>query len=232
MLTLDFNNTNSYNKFNLIMEKKPNIPMPEEDIEFIKIEGRHGSLTVNRKGYKDISIPVEFGLIDNTGDIFTRSSYIRSWLTGSGILFFSHIPNIIFKVKAIKSSNIEMSLKKFGRFSVNFICEPFKYGNEIIRTITTSNNSFNYSGTAEVKPLINVYGQGDITLTVNNENIILEQIADYITIDGLLEDAYKDIMLQNNKMHGEFPILKPGENIIDFIGNVTKIEITYREAFL
>jgi phage-related protein len=125
-----------------------------------------------------------------------------------------------------------MSLMRFGRFSVNFICEPFKYGNEIIRTITTNNNSFNYSGTADVKPLINVYGQGDITLTINNENVVLKQVSDYIVIDGNLEDAYKDTALQNNKMQGEFPILKPGENIIDFIGNVTKIEIRYREAFL
>ena len=49
-------------------------------------------------------------------------------------------------------------------------------------------------------------------------------------------NAYKkingDIVLLNNKMYSDFPILESGENQISFEGNVSKIEITPRWAVL
>lgn len=87
--------------------------------------------------------------------------------------------------------------------------------------------------TYKIKPYLKINGSGNITLTINNKSIILTNIIDYIEIDCECEEVYKDSENCNNKANcNEFPILIPGENNIDFIGDVSEVQIKYREAFL
>lgn len=43
--------------------------------------------------------------------------------------------------------------------------------------------------------------------------------------EPVLKDVYKDETLKNGDMIGEFPILKVGENVVSFRGNVSKVEV-------
>ncbi|MBV1820498.1 hypothetical protein AAGC94_09765 [Clostridium sporogenes] len=43
--------------------------------------------------------------------------------------------------------------------------------------------------------------------------------------EPVLKDVYKDETLKNGDMIGEFPILKVGENVVSFSGNVSKVEV-------
>ncbi|WP_243447830.1 hypothetical protein [Clostridium tetani] len=52
----------------------------------------------------------------------------------------------------------------------------------------------------------------------------------YVTIDSVLKDAYKDGVLKNGDMIREFPVLKVGENIMGFNGNVSKVEVRINEV--
>lgn len=215
------------NEKNFKITSLPPITTPEKRESKVIVPGRSGYITDSDNTYEGEIKPVTY---DYFGEDFDD---IKSWLSGSDKVIFSNEPDRYYEARIINKINLEQVLKSFHSGLVQFDCQPLAHSiNEIVRTITVSGYKFNYNGTAEVKPLFKVYGQGDITLTINNENVILKQVSDYITIDGNLEDAYKDTILQNNKMQGEFPILKPGENAVDFIGNVTKIEITYRAAFL
>ena len=59
--------------------------------------------------------------------------------------------------------------------------------------------------------------------------VILKGIDGEIVLDCEVMNAYKEIdneiILQNNKMYSEFPILEEGNNKISFTGNVNGIEI-------
>lgn len=205
----------------------PPITTYEKRVEKIVVPGRNGYLTNTDNSYEGEVKSVEF---DYFGDNFRD---IKTWLTGDGDVIFSNEPDRFYKANIINKVNLQQVLQKFHSGIIQFDCQPFGYSlTEKKVTVTTTNYKLIYNGTMEIKPVIKVYGVGDITLTVNNSNVILKGIDAYITLNGELEDAYKDTMLQNSKMQGEFPILKPGENIIDYIGNVSKIEIIYREAYL
>lgn len=60
----------------------------------------------------------------------------------------------------------------------------------------------------------------------------MKKVEEYVTIDSVLKDAYKDETLKNGDMIGEFPVFKVGENIIDFNGNVSKVEVKVNEVWI
>ena len=53
-------------------------------------------------------------------------------------------------------------------------------------------------------------------------------------IDAIKEDAYKNTILKNRQMNGEFDNirLQPGENTITWIGDLTKIEVEAKSRWL
>ena len=123
----------------------------------------------------------------------------------------------------------------FEIFLISFSCKPYKKEmNEDIITITESTNIYNNYMSSN--PLIKVVGDGDITININNQKLILKGLEDEIEVDCELMNAYKkvngDIVLLNNKMYSDFPILEEGENNISWSGNVTQIEITPRWVVL
>jgi phage-related protein len=81
-------------------------------------------------------------------------------------------------------------------------------------------------------PVITVYGTGSVVLTINGIGITLNNIVDYVTVDSVLMDSYKDTVLKNTDMIGEFPVLKPGTNTISWTGNITKVDIQCNSALL
>lgn len=87
------------------------------------------------------------------------------------------------------------------------------------------------SGNTNSKPVITIYGQGDIAVYLNGIQAL--QIAlgdeDHITIDAEQMEAYKDSLdnLKNRLVTGDYNNLsfKAGDNTIYFAGIVTKYEV-------
>ncbi len=53
----------------------------------------------------------------------------------------------------------------------------------------------------------------------------LENISGNIVLDSDLKEAYVDGTLMNDRMTGDFPVLKPGANVISWMGDVTRVII-------
>lgn len=210
---------------------RPQIPIPEREVELIKIEGRSGSLSEDLGTYKDITITVEFNFIDrkNINDKIRKIAY---WINNvnDNKLFFSDDLEYFYNVLKVNSGDIVRELSIKGSFNLNFICSPFKYLNEeneesgII--IERPMNILSPSLSCDSQPILTIYGSGDITLTINGTDILLKSIDESIVINSEIQEAYSNTFENlNYKMYGRFPILKNGENIISWIGNVNKIEI-------
>lgn len=225
LFSFTFHGLNSLLDFGLMAELKPVIPKAQRDVEYFTIPGRSGSLMVDYETYQDILIPVTCWFKDPT--IPNQSDKIKAWLdNGEGPLTFSNQTDKYYIAHVSDQFDISQEIDNFGKFQVNFRCQPFKYATNN-ETITLESAGIVYNpGTIESQPIITVYGTGDIALTINSKTIQLTNVADYVTVDSVLVDCYKDTALKNNDMTGDFPVLIPGTNSISWTGTVTKIEIT------
>ena len=205
----------------LIVNALPSIFKPEKDISIIEVPGRDGFLINDLGSYKSITKSVECTIRD-----LSQIDYICSWLTGLGDVVFSNEPDKKYKAVIINQIEFKRVFVNFHSFIIQFECQPHKYSvdNSII-TLTAPGTIYN-SGSANSRPIIKVFGTGAITLTVNGKVVNLTNVVDYVAINSDLMDCYKDTLLKNNDMNGEFPILTPGNNTISWVGNCSKIEIT------
>ena len=71
-----------------------------------------------------------------------------------------------------------------------------------------------------------------MTLIVNDNFVELEGIEDSIILNSVVQEAYQGEMLLNEKMDGEFPVLKPGNNLISWTGNISRIVIAPNWRYL
>ena len=81
--------------------------------------------------------------------------------------------------------------------------------------------------------MIKIEGTGDVTLKVNGISHSIKAIEGHIYIDSGLFGSYRKsgsvITNDNSKTYfREYPILKPGNNLIEWTGSVTKVTISPR----
>lgn len=213
-------NINSLDK-NIIINKMPDFERATSNIEKITIPGRDGFITQDDGTFQSVLKECECSLDD--WDI----SDICSWLTGTSELILSDEPDKKYKATIINNIKFSKIIPVFHEFLIQFDCQPYKYAVENEHIEITENNYEIHSKTNVVSnPIIKVFGTGDITLDINSNKVILKNIDDYVVIDSENMNCYKDTVLKNSNMYGDFPVLNPGINIISWVGNITKIELT------
>lgn len=228
---LYFNGNRSLN-LNLYLEKYPSIPITNEEYEEIQVEGRSGSLIINKGTYPDKKITFTFTILSPQIDIdFER---IYEWLTEieDNRLIFGR-EDRCYKVKKVNFKDIKKQFRTIGEFDVTFLCEPFTQDLEkTVHEITSSGYKIYYNGNAPGDTLIKVYGTGNIQLTVNSETMQINNVADYVEIDSdLLQVRNKDKTSKDDDTSGDFILLEKGINAISYTGNVTKIIVEYTTKY-
>lgn len=225
----------SSEEFNIVIKSiKGRYDTPERDIETVIVPGRNGALHTDNRSYSTKKIEIEAYI---KSDVSKYSRLINNWLYNNfdnKVLFFDDEYDIYYEGKCINKISFEETFKYFNECKIIFECMPYKKlvdGDNNIN-ITVSNSKLYNPTNFESEPTLKIYGTGDITLTINSNNIHLTNIVEYVTIDSEIMDCYKDTMLMNNQMRGEFPKLQTGTNIISWIGNVTKVEITPKWRWL
>jgi len=204
----------------IMVTKLPPYERPQANIDKKVVPGRDGFLTEDDGTYAEVLKPCECVLDD--GNV----RELGEWLTGTGEVILSNDPDMKYKATIINKIPLTKIIPTLHEFIVQFDCQP--YAHEAIQeliTLTSANTLVN-PRTASCKPVIKVFGTGTIVLTIGAWNIYLYNVVDYVTIDSTLMDAYKDTVLKNNDMAGDFPEFVPGENPISWTGTVTKVEIT------
>ena len=161
-----------------------------------------------------------------------------NFFTGKGKVIFSNEPDKVYDVLADDKVDYKR-LVKFRQATVKFHVQPFKYLVDEAPFIlnVTNQSSFKVSnqGYVDSKPVITLYGSGEITLSINESSVFTINIDDeYVVIDSLNQEAYKGLILKNRQMNGQFPILKSGINIISWTGtgNITKIKVEPKSRWL
>ena len=199
--------------------------IPNERVTYTDIPGRPGSLTTLEGDdvYEDITLTAKCMIADPDG-----IPAVAAWLKGGGTVTFANREGGFYYARITNQIPFEKILRgnPHRSCSVNFRCKPFWYENpgEPI-TLTAASNVLANPGSVYSEPVIVVNGNGDITLTINDEFIELESIDGGITLNSEIREAYKMDTLLNEHMDGEFPRLKPGNNLISWTGEVSSVVI-------
>ena len=214
--------------FKLAPTFRPDIPTPEQVVESINVDGRHGSLT--RLGaFKDIDFPIEYNILE-MDNIKPQLRKIKGYFFGKKTLQFTD-DDVYYKIKSLQITETDNQIEEYGLFTVQFICDPFQYEKNTIKIITQSSTLINI-GTVESEPLIKVFGTGNIKISINDKSFQILSLTDYISIDCELKETHRNKASRNKNMVGEYPVFKVGNNIISFTGSITKLEIEPRWRYI
>ena len=204
----------------------PDLTFPAPRVTFTDVPGRSGSL-VTPEGedvYDDMILSAECMVSE-----LSRLNEIAAYLKGGGHVTFANRPGGFYEAWIVNQIPFAKILRghPHRRFSVNFRCKPFWYMANVQDIILTESGTIIYNpGSVFSEPAITIHGNGTIVLMIGLRTVTLERVNDSMTVDTALREAYKGTTLMNEKMNGDFPVLKPGLNAISWMGDVSRIVVT------
>lgn len=218
--------------------EQPTITIPSESVTFTDVLGRSGSLATLQGAdvFDDLTLTATCYIADLTP--FTR---IVPYLRGSGTVTFANRQGGFYYARIVNQIPFEKILRGNPQctFAVNFRCKPFWYLADVqSETHTTSDVVLTNPGTVHSQPRIEVYGRGDVSLTIAGELMILTNLEDGIILDTELQDALSldGAQLLNDHVAGDFLTILSGESVLAWLpfegndnpGEVSRIIINPR----
>ena len=226
--------------FGLHIQSKNVFSAPEYDAEFISVPGRSGDIINPNRRFANIKVTYTVFLArKDTAALASILRDIKGWLYAEPDRYHELTDSYdteYFRYGVISGSlDIEEQLNKVGSFTVTFNCKPYKYsfaGQEVLATSAKRLSVTNLTA-FESQPYIKLYGSDAVTLNVSSRDSTslwtISAIDEYIEIDSELMNCFKGTDLKNDTVTGDdFPVLKPGENVIACTGNVRRLEIIPR----
>lgn len=229
---LIWNGNDSRDIDGLLVCNLPPITKAKIRTKITSIDGRDGSI-VDYLGYESYNKKISIG-ITNTNDI----DKIIKYFTGSGNVIFSNEPDKYYKAQIIDDIDYERLLR-YKVATITFYVQPYKYKVHESKFTLNITDETQYMvtnvGLEESKPIITLYGTGNIVFTINGMDVFtldFNEDDEFIVIDSEEQEAYQEGILKNRQMSGDFPILKPGINTITWTGNLTKIIVDPKSRWL
>ncbi len=213
----------------LIITSLPPITKPKIRYRAEEIDGVDGD-TINKLGY---------GAYDKTFEIGLSYNYnvddVIEYFNTQGQITFSNEPDKYYNFTTLNQIDFE-KLLRFKKAKITIHVQPFKYSNventktfnftEASQSLTVRNNGNIYS-----KPVITLYGNGTINLSLNGIQVFTIALNGSMVLDTQSQNAYdlvtKDFL--NRYVAGDFKnlYLNVGVNTLSWTGNITKVEIDY-----
>ena len=199
-------------------------------IEFLEISGRDGDIAIDKGGYstvlRDISVMLDGR--DVSKSVEQISQEIGDWLlTDSGYneFLWDSDPDFSYRAMFAGPFDTERILSQFGKAILTFRLHPVKYlisemPERSVSSGANIRNPFNISA----KPVLIITGNGDITLTVGSQEIVLRGVDRGIILDSESQTVlgHDRQRTQFDKMYTyPFPVLRPGNTTIAFPENVS-----------
>ena len=203
-------NDNTNIDFNLSIIDRPSKPAPEMEYETVKVPG--GKTLYREKGYKDVEITIEFNFLSRDATEWDKDfRTIKKWLLTkkSNKLKFSDDLEVYYRVNSVVIDTPERLIKRGGKFTATFTCEPYVYDDDDERELST----IFYNSCLISKPIYRIVGEGYLTLNINN-NVIKANIGQELIIDSDKGLCYREGIIDNVALEGRYEnlYLQEGDN--------------------
>lgn len=206
---------------------------PAPDLEHVVVPGRNGDLIINNKRYQNVD--VVYHCIIKKEFPANYQGLCTQLLKSPGYQRLEDSFHPDHYRMAVFDSSIEpemLALNKHGTFDLKFSCKPQMWLKSGEAAITYTSGAYLTNPTLfTAKPLIRIYGSGDITIAGRTVHVTNSTYS-YVDIDSELEECYYGANNCNAmvtlKTNNEFPTLSPGSNWIGLGSGISRVVLTPR----
>lgn len=220
------------NEIDVVVERYPNQNGPERRLEIIQIPGRNGDLIIDSGVYNNYAQSYEVYFNASKNRTPKQSRMVREWLqtaTGYQRLEDSYDPEFYRLAYFSGPAEIENIMNQYGRMTISFMCKPQRWRKDGETPLTLTVPQTIYNELFPALPLIKINGTGAGNLYVGGYTVEILSLDEYVMLDSDTQNAYKGTLNKNSTISApEFPVLQSGDNVVDWDGNITSIEITPR----
>ena len=229
--------------YGMVISEAAVFEKPTKRTEVFTVPGRNGSIIFEDGSFDDVvrsykawidedETPDSGGIIHGT--LAERVSDLTAWLfskSGYTRLEDNFEPDVFRLAYYSGANDITNDLTEYGETTLTFTCRPERFLKSGEAAVTIANGDTVTNPTKfTAKPLIKITAAGTVTLSIAGVSIVAV-VTDYLYIDCETMNAYRlTSENKNDKISGDFPVLKPGANSIGITvtGTLTKVEITPR----
>lgn len=223
---------------NLLIQRTPLLETPSRRVELRNAFGVHGGVPYDERAYDNTEMQLLM-FIDGD-DLNADRERVDSLLRNTGV--FKELipywdPTKIYYVMNMQKTQYE-SPSWYGEkqaLQTTFTVKPYKYLREAFDISFEESMVLTNPLTNDVsQPLITIEGTGDVILTVNEVDYLIQNVTESVTIDSERYSTYRRLSSgfienQNSKYRQKnYPIFIPGSNVISVSGNVTNVTVSPR----
>lgn len=148
---------------------------------------------------------------------------VRAWLKGYGKLALSTEPGRYRMARITDLIALDPVVEGFDdlKGQIIFRCAPYLYHASAPAQTLTEGAVITNPGSAESAPKITVNATGDVDLMIAGQTVLLTDLTGRIILDCAAQEAYDEDenglkTSLNDRMSGDFPMLKPGANTVSW----------------
>ena len=234
------NGVNSWtsNGLKVLIQNRPELQTPKRKREFKSPLGVSGDLVFDENAYEPTPLKLELLIEGKTEqDVINNRDKLYMMFNSPGYASFTPYfdPNKQYNVICTDPPTFISKWWMNGNQTaeMELMVQPYKYFLGVVDTVLTTAGNISNPYAIPSQPLIKIEGTGDVVLKVNGISHSIKAIEGHIYIDSELFGSYRKsgsvITNDNSKTYfREYPILKPGNNLIEWTGSVTKVTISPR----
>lgn len=229
-----FFNGVSSEELGIVVEHPPNYEIAKRRYETIQVPGRNSDIIIDNNCFDNVDRTYDIAIGQEGGDFTVFASRLADWLSsGSGYCRLEDTYEPDYYKMAVMSDPGEVIniLQQAGRTTVTFNRRPERFLKMGERFVDVYDGSILTNPTKYVaKPIIELSGSGNGSLTVGQRTIEIRNLVDGFIIDSELQEAYSDGINQNGNVIATdgLPILDAGENVISYSGGIKSVKISPR----
>lgn len=198
-------------------KKKPS------SLKYQKLEayGQDGFTKVSEDAYEGFERTSR--LLINSKESYNR--FMNRFYVGKEIRVMYSDDNYRYRYGLISDIEDNIIIGDNREIAITIDLQPFKYKDADTIFINKKETIYN-PGNIYTQPVVRVYGNGIGKIYINNQTMELD-VDEYLIIDCKEIDIFDKNGLRANsrRLSGNFFRVNPGENIINFDGNINKLEL-------
>ena len=187
------------------------------------IYGANGQYIIHDEGYESSERVIKISVSD-----FDKVTYLEKTLKNfENVIEFDYLKNSKFFADLVDIKYAKNGLHRW-LVSIKLIFYPFRYSLDSGLTTLVRSGTVNNIGDVFSEPVIEIEGNGEISLTIGSQTMVLKiDIKARIDCRHLKQNIYdkNDIVKNSIRIRGGFFEIKPGVNGVTTSGNVTSLKI-------
>lgn len=214
----------------VIVERCPNVIIPNRKQEKIAVPGRNGDLLIQQDAFDNVRQSYDVYISAEVQRLPTIAHKVAEWLCVKG---YQRLEDSYwldtFRLASFQGGiDIANVLNRFGRATIEFDCKPQRfYKNGDFFIDMTNQQKLHNPSPFTAKPLIVVQGSGNGMITDGTHALVLTNCND-MTIDCDTMQVYQGTTNMNSICSGSFLELGSGDTNIMWFDGITSVKLKPR----